>query len=116
MALAVAMAIPMTMILPTTADAYRIPESYDRYHNCRVSGRPGWYCRMTDSEQRVHDEKVRREEEARREAERRAAEQRRRQKEREARERVSRSVTCERRQILEGKSHWDAYRCCNGGN
>ena len=93
-ALAAAMAIPVAVAIPTSADAQRIniPQSYIRYHNCRVSGRSHWYCNLSDSERRAHDEKVRREEEARREAERRAAEERRRQKEREAQERRSRAA------------------------
>ena len=118
--MASAMAIPMTMIQPTSADAFRsfgVPQSYIRYHNCKASGKPHWYCEMSDSEQHAHDEKVRREQEARRNAERRAAEQRRRQKEREAREGLSRSVSCEQRLIhSKGMSHRDAYRYCNGGN
>ena len=94
-ALAAAMAIPVAVAIPTSADAQRfgVPSaSYIRYHNCRVSGRSHWYCNLSDSERRAHDEKVRREEEARREAERRAAEERRRQKEREAQERRSRAA------------------------
>ena len=60
------MAIPMTMIQPTPADAFRyfgVPQSYIRYHNCKASGKPHWYCEMSDSEQHAHDEKVRRESE-----------------------------------------------------
>ena len=91
-ALAAAMAIPVAVAIPTSADAFRPSAEMIRIHNCRVSGRPYSYCKMSVSEQRAHDDKVRREQEARREAERRAAEERRRQKEREAAERRARAV------------------------
>lgn len=93
-ALAAAMAIPVAVAIPTSADAFTFQPSAEmiRIHNCRASGKPYWYCKMSVSEQRAHDDKVRREQEARREAERRAAEERRRQKEREAAERRARAV------------------------